>query len=307
METALHQIEAWRAAGLDLSVSVNVDALQFEQDDFVAKLRELLARHPGVRHGDLELEVLETSALENIGHLSESMLRCREMGVEFALDDFGTGYSSLTYLKRLPANLLKIDQSFVRDMLDDPEDLAIIEGVLSLAMAFRRQTIAEGVETRAHGEILLRMGCVLGQGYAIARPMPAPAVAEWISTWQPEPSWAKCVTVNRDEMPLLFAEADHRAWVLQLGKHLRDERSAPPMEAQQCRFGQWLATIGNTRLADHPAREKIVVLHERVHRHGMELLNLKKRGFTGLALERMGEIEALRDELVAQLHRLHER
>ena len=100
------------------------------------------------------------------------MQACREMGVGFALDDFGTGYSSLTYLKRLPADLLKIDQSFVRDMLDDLDDLSILEGVLGMSRAFQRQAIAEGVETLAHGEMLLRLGCELAQGYAIARPMP---------------------------------------------------------------------------------------------------------------------------------------
>jgi EAL domain-containing protein (putative c-di-GMP-specific phosphodiesterase class I) len=93
------------------------------------------------------------------------------MGVGFALDDFGTGYSSLTYLKRLPVEVLKIDQSFVRDMLDNPDDLSILDGVLGLSRAFQRKVIAEGVETLAHGQMLLRLGCELAQGYAIARPM----------------------------------------------------------------------------------------------------------------------------------------
>jgi EAL domain-containing protein (putative c-di-GMP-specific phosphodiesterase class I) len=95
------------------------------------------------------------------------------MGVEFALDDFGTGYSSLTYLKRLPVSTLKMDQSFVRDMLVNPDDLAILEGVIGLAKAFQRTVIAEGVETVEHGVQLLRLGCHLAQGYGIARPMPA--------------------------------------------------------------------------------------------------------------------------------------
>ena len=111
------------------------------------------------------------------------------MGVLFALDDFGTGYSSLTYLKRLRVSLLKIDQSFVRDMLDDPDDLAILEGVISLAKAFHREVIAEGVETVAHGTLLLQLGCELAQGYGIARPMPARELPRWAATWQPDPAW----------------------------------------------------------------------------------------------------------------------
>ena len=110
--------------------------------------------------------------------------------MSIALDDFGTGYSSLTYLKRLPANVLKIDQSFVSDMLDDPENLTILEGLLGLAAAFRRQVIAEGVETVDHGLMLLQMGCELAQGYGIARPMPAADFPAWVSAWRPDPRWA---------------------------------------------------------------------------------------------------------------------
>ena len=113
------------------------------------------------------------------------------MGITFALDDFGTGYSSLTYLKRLPVKLLKIDQSFVRGMLTDSDDLAILTGVISLANAFRREVIAEGVETIAHGTMLLVLGCHQGQGYGIARPMPAHAVPHWVNTWRPDPAWVQ--------------------------------------------------------------------------------------------------------------------
>jgi EAL domain-containing protein (putative c-di-GMP-specific phosphodiesterase class I) len=102
------------------------------------------------------------------------------MGVQFALDDFGTGYSSLTYLRRLPARALKVDRSFVGQMLDKPEDRAIVQGVLGLAQAFDRQAIAEGVETHAHARALLRMGCSVGQGYGIAPPMPVGEMDAWL-------------------------------------------------------------------------------------------------------------------------------
>jgi EAL domain-containing protein (putative c-di-GMP-specific phosphodiesterase class I) len=105
------------------------------------------------------------------------------------VDDFGTGYSSLTYLKRLPAETLKIDQSFVRDMLDDPDDFAIVKGVIGLAKAFHRKVIAEGVETIAHGELLIPLGCELAQGYGIARPMPANELIYWAARWKPDPRW----------------------------------------------------------------------------------------------------------------------
>ena len=189
ISTALTQMEAWQAAGLDLAVSVNVGARQLQQVDFVARLQTLLAVHPHTRPCKLELEVLETSALADIAQVSQVIDACTRMGVSFALDDFGTGYSSLTYLKRLQVALLKIDQSFVRDMLDDPSDMAILQGVIGLAAAFKRQVIAEGVETVAHGAMLLQLGCELAQGYGIARPMPAEHMPAWAASWQPDPAW----------------------------------------------------------------------------------------------------------------------
>ncbi|MDZ7641194.1 MAG: GGDEF domain-containing phosphodiesterase [Desulfurivibrio sp.] len=183
LETALEQMVAWRRADLSLPVSVNVGPRQLQEADFVAGLRRKLLAHPEAPADQLELEVVESSALGDFDHVSKIIIECRELGVNFALDDFGTGYSSLTYLKRLPAQTLKIDRSFVLDMLDDPEDLAIVEGVLGLATAFRRQVVAEGVETDAHGHRLLKLGCELAQGFGIARPMPAAEVPAWVAAW----------------------------------------------------------------------------------------------------------------------------
>ena len=191
IDTALRQVELWRSTGLDIPVSVNVGARQLQQTDFVERLRGILAVHPQLPSSCLELEILETSALKDMAQVSQVIDECARFGVNFALDDFGTGYSSLTYLKRLRVTLLKIDQSFVRDMLDDPDDLAILEGVIGLASAFKRQVIAEGVETVAHGTRLLQLGCEQVQGYGIARPMPGAAMPEWVAAWRPPPEWLK--------------------------------------------------------------------------------------------------------------------
>jgi diguanylate cyclase (GGDEF)-like protein/PAS domain S-box-containing protein len=185
IENALAQIEAWQALGLDILVSVNVSSSQLQDPGFVGRLRALLASHPRVKPSRLELEVLETCALRDLIQTSEVLEACNRMGIGIALDDFGTGYSSLTYLKRLPARILKIDRSFVVGMLENSEDKAIVEGVLSLAKAFDRQVIAEGVETAKHGLALLKMGCELAQGYGIARPMPAADFPGWVERWRP--------------------------------------------------------------------------------------------------------------------------
>jgi diguanylate cyclase (GGDEF)-like protein/PAS domain S-box-containing protein len=191
IDTALTQIGQWQTMGLNLpvSTSVNIAAVQLQQADFTDRLSMLLAAHPNVNPHYLELEVLETSALDDVHNVSTTMNACMALGVKFALDDFGTGYSSLTYLRRLPASLIKIDQTFVRDMLNDADDLAIVEGVIALAKSFKRDVIAEGVETIEHGATLLQLGCDLAQGYGIARPMPASEIPIWVAEWTPDASW----------------------------------------------------------------------------------------------------------------------
>ena len=184
LDTALSQISQWQSSGIDLPVSVNISPYQLTQENFPDRLALILARYPDVDPHCLELEILETSTLEDMSKVSAIMAACHELGLSFSLDDFGTGYSSLTYLRRLPASVIKIDQSFVRDMLEDPDDLAIIEGIVGLAKSFQRTVIAEGVETIAHGEALVRLGCDLGQGYGFARPMPAGDIPDWMNTWK---------------------------------------------------------------------------------------------------------------------------
>jgi diguanylate cyclase (GGDEF)-like protein/PAS domain S-box-containing protein len=190
IDTALSQMEIWKAAGLNIPVSVNLSAKHLQQSNFADRLRMLLAAHPLVSPSSFELEVLETSALENLARTSLVLEACCRLGVSFALDDFGTGYSSLTYLKRLPADVLKIDQSFVREILHDKESLAIMESILWLATALGRQVIAEGVETTEHGLMLLQRGYELAQGYGIARPMPASDMPAWAASWHTDLQWA---------------------------------------------------------------------------------------------------------------------
>jgi EAL domain-containing protein (putative c-di-GMP-specific phosphodiesterase class I) len=191
IDTALAQISQWQKLGhkFSVSTSINIAALQLEQPDFTNRLTVLLAAHPTVAPSCLALEILETRALDDIQRVSQTMTACIALGVSFALDDFGTGYSSLTYLRRLPASVIKIDQSFVRDMLVDSGDLAIIHGVIALAKLFNRTVIAEGMETDQHGVALLQAGCNLAQGYGIAKPMPASDIPAWIHAWKPSEAW----------------------------------------------------------------------------------------------------------------------
>jgi diguanylate cyclase (GGDEF)-like protein/PAS domain S-box-containing protein len=184
IDSALKQMCHWRDQQLSVPVSVNVGPLQLQQKNFPEKLQEILKRYPQLPPASLELEILESSAMQDVQETARVLQTCRAHGVLFSLDDFGTGYSSLNYLKHLPVDTVKIDQGFVRDMLSDPDDLAIVTGVIGLASAFGRHIVAEGVETCQHAHRLMEMGCDVVQGYGIAHPMPAPAIGQWISQWK---------------------------------------------------------------------------------------------------------------------------
>lgn len=189
LNEALQQISKWSQAGYTWRVSVNIAARQLQRLDFIENLKSIMAKYPDAPATQLELEILESSALDDMAHVRSIILACQEMGISVSLDDFGSGYSSLAYLRHLPVNSLKIDQSFVRDMLDDEEDCALVEGILQMARVFKRDVIAEGMETAAHGALLLNLGCNNAQGNGIAHPMPAAEVPIWAAQFKPDPKW----------------------------------------------------------------------------------------------------------------------
>lgn len=189
LETACAQLAAWsrHAETAGLSLAVNVSARQFRQASFVDQVRTTL-EHFGLDPCRLDLELTESLLLDDIDDTVAKMTSLKALGVGFALDDFGTGYSSLDYLKRLPLSQLKIDRSFVKDLLTDPCDAAIVSAILALARSFGLKVIAEGVETEAQREFLNRIGCGAFQGFLFGRPRPIEALhiaPRCISTTEP--------------------------------------------------------------------------------------------------------------------------
>ncbi|PMR77701.1 sensor domain-containing protein [Billgrantia endophytica] len=189
LRTALTQLDRWQELGITLPASVNISPSHLLTRDFVTRLSALLAEHPNVSPSRLKIEVVETAAMHDIQAALEVITRCQDMGVQMAIDDFGTGFSSLTYLRQLPVDLIKVDKSFVRDMLADPSDLAIVESVIYMSRRFGRSLLAEGVETLEHASELLARGCHLAQGYGIARPMPPESLEEWLAQWPNRADW----------------------------------------------------------------------------------------------------------------------
>ena len=275
IETALAQLAQWNTQGLVTTVSVNIDSLQLQDPHFEARLLRQLAQQPTVMPQQLELEILETGALDNMAYVSALIGRLDALGVRCALDDFGTGYSSLTFLKQLMASTIKIDQSFIRGMQDDVEQVAIVNSVLGLARSFERTTLAEGVETDSLGAMLIEMGCELAQGYGIARPMPAQAVPDWIVSWHPPTLWTQTHPLWPQDIPALLAEVEHRAWLQQVycRAEQTDQMPTPNDNPQTCRFGRWLHKHSTMRRFGHlPEFEALERVHHTVHEQAASAL-----------------------------------
>ncbi|RYY76330.1 MAG: EAL domain-containing protein [Gammaproteobacteria bacterium] len=178
---AARQVTAWRKEALpDLVVSVNISAVQFRKENFVATIKEIMKAESAVAHS-LELEVTETILMHDMESSINTLNELKEIGFRIAIDDFGTGYSSLNYLRRLPVNVLKIDQSFVREMAIERASLAIVESIIALAHSLEKETIAEGVETQTELDLLSERNCRLIQGYYFSKPLPPKVFEAWAS------------------------------------------------------------------------------------------------------------------------------
>lgn len=180
LEIACEQCRKWLEQGLTTArIAVNVSAVQFQDDNFVTIVKNTLEErnlHP--RH--LELEITESLMMENLDSVAGTLHELRDLGVAVSIDDFGTGYSSLAYLKRLPIQRLKIDRSFVSNLLNDPSDLAIAEAIVNMGHCLGLEVVAEGIETKVQADALVGKGCNQLQGYWVGRPLPATEFSDWI-------------------------------------------------------------------------------------------------------------------------------
>jgi EAL domain-containing protein (putative c-di-GMP-specific phosphodiesterase class I) len=180
LDVVTRQIADWRAAGLPpLTVAVNLAARHFRDPHLIERIRELLSTHELIPQS-LELELTESTLLEAGEETVETLRTLQRLGVGLAIDDFGTGYSSLGYLKRLPIDALKIDQSFVRDLVTDPDDRVLAATIVALGHSLGLKVVAEGVETEEQRRLLFEQGCDFAQGYLFSPPLPAEAFAEWL-------------------------------------------------------------------------------------------------------------------------------
>jgi len=272
IKQALKQLDIWNKQGIKLEVSVNISSNHLQSSTFFAHLDAALSEHPNINSNLLQLEILESSALGDLAAISNIIKTCQDvLGVNVALDDFGTGYSSLTHLRNLPANTIKIDQTFVRDILDDPNDFSIIDGIIGLAESFNRDIIAEGVESTEHGLMLLLMGCDKVQGYGIARPMPANDLAKWLSEYTPNQNWLdygnKYHSAKEIKIKLLRLTTQH--WYEKFEQAFQsadeDNNKWPLVNHKKCHHGAWIERAKKEQLFSIAWLENLDQMHERMH------------------------------------------
>jgi hypothetical protein len=255
----------------------------------------------------LDLEVLESVAMRDIAQVQRTIEACQALGVTFSLDDFGTGYSSLSYLKYLPTQTLKIDRAFIRDILDDKDDLALTEAIITLSTVFNRHVVAEGVESVEQGVLLIRLGCDVAQGFGIAKPMPASAVVAWAMQFKPDPRWSAWADVRWElsDFPLLVAQYDHLNWV----KHVvmavdggdLGQTVAELTDHHQCRFGHWYYGHGMAHYGHLTEFKAIESVHQKVHQFGMAIIRLRDAGQLDQTHATCGELLAMKDRILKLL------
>ncbi len=308
IEHALVQMVAWQAQGLALSVSINLPAAHLLLPGFAEWLAATLARHPTLSPGSLEIEILESAAIADM-HVAVSRLTAlKATGVVISLDDFGTGFSSLAYLRRLPVDTLKIDRSFVSDMLEDPSALGVVEHVIRLAKIFGHNVIAEGVETMDDWLVLRQLGCDQGQGYGIARPMPPDAIPAWLNSWHLQGAWRNIPTIEQTngDATLIVAGIMHHRWVRTLTAALAAGASSLQgiESAEQCPFGKWYPGLGQTRFGALPDFKTIDALHHRVHAIADALVDDLTAGRQADVQTRLPELHSASLALLEQIERL---
>ncbi|PCH65656.1 MAG: hypothetical protein COC04_01400 [Gammaproteobacteria bacterium] len=277
IDQALKQLDEWQQQGINIEISVNISSHHLQWEGFYNQLEQALSHYPQLSPHNLQLEILESSILSDITLISGTLKACRNsLGVRISLDDFGTGYSSLIHLRHLPVNVVKIDQTFVRDLIDDPNDYTIVDGIIGLTQSFHHEVIAEGVETTTHGLMLMLLGCDHAQGYGIARPMPATEFETWFNNYQANQDWLDFAYLNlspRQKLLTLLA-IESKQWLSRLIATLETPTEEipqwPAINHDQSLYALWLGQAHTQQLFDPDWIERVEQTFNQLHQLGKE-------------------------------------
>ncbi|MDO8454724.1 MAG: EAL domain-containing protein, partial [Sulfurimonas sp.] len=301
LEKAFCRLESWHVKGLTLTMNVNVSSHEVKDIGFIAYLKELFLKYPNIKPNTIEIELLETSAFDNFEQTSKTLLACQELGVSIAIDDFGTGYASLHYLNKLPMNTIKIDKSFIMQLLTSSSNLSIVEASIGLAHAFSCHVVAEGVESEEIGKILLQLGCDVVQGFTIAKAMPAEDALKWIDAWSGYDSWKTIKRINTDNRALLHTSIEHRNWINAVEAFLLNKSSKlPELSVSGCHLGNWIMHDASIEQRKHPAYEALDIQHKELHKYAKTLLQSSEDD----KIAGINKLRQIREEILQKLEAL---
>ncbi|MCC5797551.1 MAG: EAL domain-containing protein [Methylophaga sp.] len=285
IQRALETLSQWQNRGWQYQLSINLSAGHLCFRSFFVDLEEFAHKYADLVLSRLQIEILESNRLSDLTLIGKVISKlASHYGISTALDDFGTGYSSLTHIRNLPVSLVKIDQLFVRQMLINPEDCKIVEGVIALAQSFNVTVLAEGVESIKHGEILLAMGCDLAQGYAIAKPMPMDLINLFLNAFRGIAEWTSMRGIRAQGRNSQLSLFYHYTcfWLEQLDvviNHDEIQGQTPPiLNPHLCHCGIWLDRARQQELFDNSTLAALAGWHEELHRHAQSLLDLQQHG-----------------------------
>ncbi len=296
ISNAFKQYSKWREDGYDFMLSINISAHEFKEAKTFSLLRSLLKKYPNISAKDVEFEILETHAFDDITQANKMISTFKELGFQIALDDFGTGYSTLSYLKDLSINTLKIDKSFVMDMLHDRASLSILEATIALAEAFRCNVIAEGVESEEHGNVLIQLGCYQAQGYVLSKPMSPEQVKGWIGAYKGPVSWEENSKKFFHEHSSLYALVEHKEWIKSIENYVDDPKLNPfnkEISSDRCNFYKWLSGDAKKHFSNQTLQD-LNALHNKIHKLAYEIINTDQTNDKKL----LEEIEKIHKEMV---------
>lgn len=268
LQEALRWLSLWQAQGQRLRLAVNLSPHHFLAPDFVGQLQQALEAHPGLPRQALVLELTERGTALDGGRVRQRIEACRAMGVQVSLDDFGTGNASLVHLQDLAVSSLKVDRRFVSDLMNDARDLSITYGLVRTARMIGLQVVAEGVQTPALAQILVAMGCLRLQGYAIARPMPAADLAAWLQTWPERLPWAAALgnsqAIAADGVEAIVSlDAFSRMLQGDADPAFRQQQLAPDAHLR-CTLGRWCQQHAGV-WGHRPAFRRLLQEHQALH------------------------------------------
>ncbi len=308
LDRVLSQIAEWTEKAICPKVRMNIGARHLLSGSFVEDLRNAFSRYPGVRPQSLELDITETKSFRDIKKVKSIFDACRRFGVSISIGNIGTEHGSLSYIQTLGVDRVTIDRRFVRNLPKSPQDMAIVASLVTSAQLLLIDVIGEGIETEEEGQLLLKWGCRIGQGLAIAPPMLPEKLPEWLEQYRPFDSWSQWnhAPWEPKDYPLLMAKEAARVFYESFleGIEKPGETRVEWIDSHRCLQGRWIDRDGEIRYGNTTAFKEYRNAHERLHTLLREAVAARDTGDAPALDALKRSIKEVNRELICHLDRI---